>query len=161
MESSLRHSEARGAEESALSKKRSRCFASLWMTASAGVLLLDGGFALAQERAIPFWPDEVPAAIHAQVDGNAALETVRELGRYHRVHGSPGLAAAAELVRKKLTAAGVSDAAIEHFPADGKTAYPHVRSYYGWNPVSATLEEVSPRPHLIESFPDLPVAHAD
>jgi hypothetical protein len=131
------------------------------MTGCLGVLLLDSGFALAQERAIPFWPDEVPAAIHARVDGNAALETVRELSRFHRVHGSPGLAAAAELVRKKLLAAGLADAAIERFPADGKTAYAHFRSYYGWNPVSATLEEVSPRPRWIESFPDLPVALAD
>ena len=131
------------------------------MTGCLGVLLLESGFALAQGRAIPFWPDEVPAAIHAQVDGNAALETVRELSRFHRVHGSPGLAAAAGLIRKKLLAAGLADAAIEHFPADGKTAYAHFRSYFGWNPVSATLEEVSPRPHLIESFPDLPVALAD
>ncbi|HKF44612.1 MAG TPA: DUF4910 domain-containing protein [Thermoanaerobaculia bacterium] len=114
-----------------------------------------------QERVIPFWPDEVPEAIHASVDGNAALETVRELSRFHRVHGSPGLAAAAEHVKKKLLAAGLSDAAVEHFPADGKTRYAHFRSYYGWNPVSATLEEVSPRPRLIESFPDLPVALAD
>jgi hypothetical protein len=71
------------------------------------------------------------------------------------------MAAAAELVRKKLVTAGLSDAAVEHFPADGKTRYAHFRSYYGWNPVSATLEEVSPRPHLIEAFPDLPVALAD
>src|SRR5258708_7898189 len=112
---------------------------------------------LAQERAIPFWPDEVPAAIHAQVDGNAALETVRELGRFHRVHGSPGLAAAAELVRKKLLAAGLSDAAVEHFPADGKTRYAHFPSYYGWGPLSATLEEGSPPPHLIQSVSDLPL----
>lgn len=130
-----------------------------------GAVLAATGFlvspAAAQERAIPFWPDEVPAAIHAQVDGNAALETVRELGRFHRVHGSPGLAAAAEHVKKKLLAAGLSDAAIERFPADGKTRYAHFRSYYGWNPVSATLEEVSPRPRVIESFPELPVALAD
>jgi hypothetical protein len=131
------------------------------MTVSLAVLLLECGFARAQERAIPFWPDEVPAAIHAQVDGNAALETVRELGRFHRVHGSPGLAAAAELVKKKLLAAGLADAAVEHFPADGKTRYAHFRSYYGWNPVSATVDEVSPRPRLVESFPDLPVALAD
>ncbi len=115
----------------------------------------------AQERAIPFWPDETPAAIHAAVDGNAALETVRELGRFHRVHGSPGFAAAAEHVKKKLLAAGLADAAIERFPSDGKTRYAHFRSYYGWNPVSATLEEVSPKARLIESFPDLPVALAD
>jgi aminopeptidase YwaD len=115
----------------------------------------------AQERSIPFWPDEVPEAIHSAVDGRAALETVRELSRFHRVHGSPGLASAAEHVRKKLLAVGLSDAAIERFPADGKTRYAHFRSYYGWNPVSATLEEVSPTPRLIESFPDLPVALAD
>jgi hypothetical protein len=126
------------------------------------VLFLSVGLPLgAQERAIPFWPDEVPAAIHAQVDGNAALETVRELARFHRVHGSPGLAAAAELVKKKLLAAGLADASVEHFPADGKTRYAHFRSYYGWTPVSATLEEVSPRPRLVEAFPDLPVALAD
>ena len=115
----------------------------------------------AQPRAVPFWDDRVPAAIHAQVDGNAALETVRELARFHRVHGSPGLAAAAELIKRKLLAAGLADAAVERFPADGKTRYAHFVSYYGWNPVSATLEEVSPRPRLVESFPDLPVALAD
>jgi len=114
-----------------------------------------------QPRAIAFWPNEVPAAIHAEIDGNAALETVRELGRFHRVHGSPGYAAAAELMKKKLLAAGLSDAAIERFPADGKTRYAHFVSYYGWNPVSARLEEVSPRPALVEAFPELPVALAD
>ncbi|MGE5277349.1 MAG: DUF4910 domain-containing protein [Acidobacteriota bacterium] len=112
-------------------------------------------------RAIPFWGGEVPAAIHAEIDGIAALQTVREIGRFHRVHGSPGYAAAAESLRRRLLAAGLSDAAIERFPADGKTRYAHFVSYYGWNPVSARLEEVSPRPSLVESFPDLPVALAD
>ena len=75
----------------------------------------------AQERAIPFWPDDLPAAIHSEIDGNEALETVRELSRFHRVHGSPGFAAAAEHMKKKLLAAGLADAAVERFPADGKT----------------------------------------
>jgi hypothetical protein len=95
------------------------------------------------------------------VDGVAALETVRELGRFHRVQGSPGFAAAAELMRKKAAAAGLSDAAIERFPADGKTKYAHFRSHVGWDPVSAVLEEVSPRRVTIARFPDLPVALAD
>ncbi len=47
-------------------------------------------------------------------------------------------AAAAEHLRKKLQAAGLADAVIERFPADGKTRYAHFVSYYGWNPVSAT-----------------------
>src|SRR5262249_29951844 len=73
---------------------------------------------LAQDRATPFWPDTVPSAIHAEVDGVAALETVRELGRFHRVQGSPGFVAAAELMKAKAAAAGLSDATIERFPAD-------------------------------------------
>jgi hypothetical protein len=115
----------------------------------------------AGERKIPFWPDSVPAAIRAQVDGAAALETVRELGRFHRVHGSPGLYAAAELMKRKLVAAGLSDASIERLPADGKTRYAHFLSYSGWNPESASLEEVSPRAAVVESFPASPVALAD
>jgi hypothetical protein len=126
-----------------------------------GGLFLAASAAPGGERAIPFWPDEVPAAIHAEIDGQAALETVRELGRFHRVQGSPGYAAAAEHLRQKLLAAGLSDARIERFPADGKTRYAHFVSYYGWTPVSADLEEVSPNPAPIASFPELPVALAD
>ncbi|HWX23558.1 MAG TPA: DUF4910 domain-containing protein, partial [Vicinamibacteria bacterium] len=113
----------------------------------------------ANSRRIPFWPDAVPEAIHAHVDGVAALETVRELGRFHRVHGSPGMQAAAEFVRSKLAAMGFSDAGVEHFPADGRTRYAHFRSYFGWTPVEASLEEASGRP--LERFPDLSVALAD
>ncbi len=115
----------------------------------------------AQERAIPFWDDKVPAAIHAEIDGVAALETIRELGRFHRVQGSPGFAAAAEHMKRKAIAAGLSGAAIEHFPADGKTMYAHFRSHVGWNPVAATFEEVSPRPRMIARYPDLPVLLGD
>ena len=117
--------------------------------------------ASAEPRQIPFWPDAVPAAIRAQVDGRAALETVRELGRFHRVHGSPGFYAAAELMKKKLAAAGLTDASIERLPADGKTRYAHFVSYDGWDPVSASLEEVSPRAAVVEIFPESPVALAD
>ena len=133
----------------------------LGLAAAAAAFLLGPANGAGERRAIPFWPDEVPAAIHAEIDGNATLETVRELSRFHRVHGSPGFAAAAEHMKKKLLAVGLADAAIERFPADGKTKYAHFVSYYGWNPVSASLEEVSPQPGLVESFPELPVALAD
>jgi len=95
------------------------------------------------------------------VDGQAALATVRDLSRFHRVQGSPGYAAAAELLKGKLLTAGFSDATIERFPADGETAYAHFRSYLGWKPESAVLEEVEPRPGRVTSFPELPVALAD
>ena len=116
---------------------------------------------LAQDRAVPFWPDATPAAIHAEIDGVAALETVRQLGRFHRVQGSPGFAAAAERMKQKAQAAGLADVAIERFPADGKTKYAHFLSHVGWDPVSATLDEIAPQKRLIASYPDLPVALAD
>ena len=56
---------------------------------------------------------------------------MRELGRYHRVQGSPGFAAAAEMMKQKAIAAGLTDAAIERFPADGKTKYAHFLSHVG------------------------------
>jgi aminopeptidase YwaD len=113
------------------------------------------------DRKIPFWPDSVTDAIHAEVDGLSALRTVRDLGRFHRVHGSPGLAAAAEMVRGRLADAGLADAAVERFPADGQTRYAHFRSYLGWDAKDASLDEVSPRPRSIARFPDLSVALAD
>lgn len=115
----------------------------------------------AAERRVPFWPDTVPAAIQAAVDGQAALESVRSLGRFHRVHGSPGFAAAADWVKGEARAAGLADAVVEHFPSDGTTRYAHFRSYLGWDGRLGRLDEVSPRPHPIAWFPELPVALAD
>ncbi|MCA1582011.1 MAG: DUF4910 domain-containing protein [Acidobacteria bacterium] len=114
----------------------------------------------AEERVVPFWPNAVPETIRSEVDGNAALETVRELGRFHRVHGSPGYAAAARHMREKALRAGLSNASIEHFPADGKTRYAHFRSYPGWDPVEAVLEETVPS-RVLARFPEVPVALAD
>jgi len=115
----------------------------------------------AAKRRVPFWPDAVPEAIHASADGQAALESVRALGRFHRVHGSPGFAAAADWVRAEAQKAGLRDAEVEHLPADGTTRYAHFRSYLGWDGQEARLDEVSPRPHPVRRFPELPVALAD
>lgn len=119
--------------------------------------------AFGQDRRIPFWPDAVPEAIRAHVDGVATLETVREISRFHRVQGSPGFAAAAEHLLARLRRAGFtgSAAGIEKLPADGRTRYAHFVSYYGWQPIEASLDEVTPRPGRVASFPELPVALAD
>jgi hypothetical protein len=127
----------------------------------AAALLLAAAAAAAQDRVIPFWPNEVPAALHAEIDGVSTLAGVRELSRFHRVQGSPGYAAAAQWVKSQALAAGLSEVAIERLPADGETRYAHFLSYYGWDPVSARLEEVSPAQRLLASFPELPVALAD
>lgn len=125
------------------------------------VLIFAAATAGAAERRIPFWPDAVPGAIHAAVDGQAALESVRSLGRFHRVHGSPGYAEAAEWMRGQAARAGLAGAQVEHFPADGVTRYAHFRSYLGWDGREGRLDEVSPRPHPVTRFPELPVALAD
>src|SRR5262249_56580296 len=157
---SSRGAKRRGICPDLSSCKRSRFLVSLGAAVGIGCLLA-AATAAAQNRAIPFWDDKIPNSIHAETDGVATLETVRELGRYHRVQGSPGFAAATEVIRHKAAAAGLSDAAVEHFPADGKTTYAHLRSYFGWKPDSARLDEVAPRARLISSFPEYPVALAD
>jgi hypothetical protein len=96
----------------------------------------------AAERRVPFWPDEVPRAIAEEVDGVRTLETVRALSRFHRVHGSPGFAAAAEHMRTQAERAGLAEARVERLPADGKTRYAHFRSYLGWTAEEGVLEEV-------------------
>ena len=125
------------------------------------VSMLAASAVSAADRRIPFWPNAVPEAIHAAVDGQAALESVRSLGRFHRVHGSPGFAAAADWVRDQVLIAGLADAEVEHFPSDGTTRYAHFRSYLGWDGREGRLDEVSPRAHPIARFPELPVALAD
>lgn len=115
----------------------------------------------AEQRQIAFWPNQVPDAIHANVNGQAALESVRSLGRFHRVHGSPSYAAAAEWMRSQATQAGLSEVKIESFPADGKTRYAHFLSYLGWDAKTASLEEVTPHTRLVARFPESPVALAD
>ena len=118
-------------------------------------------FSGAAERRIPFWPDAVPETIHRHVDGVATLETVRELARFHRVQGSPGFEAAAEHLRAKAEAAGLSDARVERFPADGTTRYAHFRSYLGWEAREGLLEQLAPDRRVITRYPELPVALAD
>jgi hypothetical protein len=138
--------------------KRWRAGRVLALALVSGVAAARGG---AENRTVPFWPEAVTSAIHAEIDGRAALRTVRDLGRFHRVHGSPGFAAAAEMMRDRLTTAGLGDAIIERFPADGRTGYAHFRSYLGWDAKEASLSEVSPHARPIARFPDLPVALAD
>jgi hypothetical protein len=117
--------------------------------------------AAAEPRRIPFWPDAVPTAIQNHVDGAYVLDAVRSLGRYHRVQGSPGFRAAAEWLAGELKTAGLADAAVEHLPADGKTSYAHFKSYLGWRPAEARLEEVLPRRQVLADFASVPVALAD
>jgi aminopeptidase YwaD len=117
--------------------------------------------AAAETRRIAFWPDAVPAAIQKHVDGAYVLGAVRALGRHHRVQGSPGFRAATEWLVGELSAGGLTDAAVEHLPADGKTRYAHFKSYLGWNPGEGRLEELAPTRRVLADFAREAVALAD
>src|SRR5436190_13449667 len=114
--------------------------------------------ATAETRRLAFWPDPVPAAIQKHIDGAYVHGAVRSLGKFHRVQGSPGFRAAAEWLTGELTAGGLTDAAVEHLPADGTTRYAHFRSYLGWNAVEGRLDEVAPAKRTLAEFPREAVA---
>ena len=112
-------------------------------------------------RRVAFWPDAVLAAIQSEIDGNAALDVARTLGRFHRVQGSPGFTQAAEFIQQRAKAVGLAGATVEHYPADGQTRYAHFQAYFGWEATEASLDEITPMPQPIARFPGLSVALAD
>src|SRR5882672_9658153 len=109
--------------------------------------------AAAEPRRIAFWPDTVPMTIQSHVDGAYVHGAVRSLGKFHRVQGSPGFRASTEWLIGELASSGLSDARVEHLPADGTTQYAHFRSYLGWNPVEGRLDEIAPVKRALADFP--------
>jgi hypothetical protein len=72
-------------------------------------------------------------AIATEYSGEAAQENTRRIVEYHRIQGSPMMAAVADqVVLPRLKAAGL-DAKIEQFPSDGKTKYGTYISPMGWD----------------------------
>ena len=82
---------------------------------------------------------EVFDAIANEYSGEAAQENTRRIVEYHRIQGSPMMAAVAEqVVLPRLKAAGL-EARIEQFPSDGKTKYGTYISPMGWDMRSGEL----------------------
>ena len=72
-------------------------------------------------------------AIATEYSGEGAQENTRRIVEYHRIQGSPMMAAVAEqVVLPRLKAAGL-EAKIEQFPSDGKTRYGTYISPMGWD----------------------------
>lgn len=80
-------------------------------------------------------------ALAAELSGSAAKRTIEAISANHRMRGSRGYAAAAELIRAKLVEAGLSEVEIISLPADGKIFYGTQRSRPGWNAERAELWE--------------------
>ena len=96
--------------------------------------------AAAQDRP-PLIGEDVAALLSSELSGSAARRTVERLSVHHRMRGSRGYAAAAEVIRKGLAShrlAGVDTIAL---PADGKVFYGTQRSRPAWNASFAELWE--------------------
>jgi hypothetical protein len=94
-----------------------------------------------QDRA-PLLADSVVAALAKELSGERAHETIREISGNHRMRGSRGFRAAAEIIVAKARAAGLEDVRIEEFPADGKIFYGTQRSRPPWDAEFAELWEM-------------------
>src|SRR3954468_23681133 len=96
--------------------------------------------------AAPSAPLLTPAetrAIAEQVSGSAAKRTVQALSLHHRMRGSDGYRAAAELIRDRLREYGLEEVDILSLPADGNIFYGTQRSRPAWNARFAELWEES------------------
>jgi hypothetical protein len=102
-------------------------------------------------------------AIATEYSGEAAQENTRRIVEYHRIQGSPMMAAVAEqVVLPRLKAMGL-EASIEQFPSDGKIRYGTHLSPMGWDMRSGELwiESVagakSFKPVLLCRYADVPM----
>ena len=129
------------------------------LTGVAIALLIAPALA-AQDPAETLLPKATLRALADELSGNTMKEHVARLTQIHRVPASPGFHEAVEYIRERLTAYGLSEIAVERFPADG-TYFGTQRGNRGWRVDGGMLAEVSPNPRTIVDFQDLRVAVAD
>jgi hypothetical protein len=107
---------------------------------AAALLMLAAAPVAAQEFA-PLLSAAETQALAQEVSGAAAKRTVVALSQHHRMRGSKGYAAAAELIEKRLREYGLSEVQTIRVPADGMIFYGTQRSRPAWNASFAELWE--------------------
>jgi hypothetical protein len=80
-------------------------------------------------------------ALAAELSGVSAKATIEQISRHHRMRGSRGFNAAAELIRDRLNDYGLEEVEIISLPADGAIFYGTQRSRPAWNASFAELWE--------------------
>ena len=90
----------------------------------------------------PLLPHASAVALAEELSGEAAKRNLEGLSRQHRMRGSRGYLAAAELVAAELRRFGLADAEVLHIPADGETFYGTQRSRRAWDADFAELWEL-------------------
>ena len=117
--------------------------------------------ASAQQRP-PLLSEPVIDALAKELSGERAHETIRAISKNHRVRGSRPFRAAADFIVARAREAGLEDAKVEEFPADGKIFYGTQRSRPPWDAEFAELREISPgRSRLITSWNKEPMSLAE
>jgi hypothetical protein len=110
------------------------------MRAAAALLLLLAAPASAQPAA-PLLTSDETGALAGELSGASARRTVQALSLNHRMRGSEGYRAAAELIRDRLRDYGLKEVDLISLPADGKIFYGTQRSRPAWNASFAELWE--------------------
>ena len=110
------------------------------MRAFAALLLIAAAPAAAQ-KAAPLLTSAETEALASEISGASAKRTVHALSLHHRMRGSEGYRAAAELIRDRLREHGLKEVDILSLPADGKVYYGTQRSRPAWNASFAELWE--------------------
>lgn len=96
----------------------------------------------AASDAPPLIDEQAAAAIAAEVSGSSAKRTVQAMSLHHRMRGSRGFDAAAEVIRDRLSAYGLANIETIALPADGKQYYGTQRARPAWNASFAELWEL-------------------
>ncbi len=104
--------------------------------------LLISSLAFSQTQSL--LPDATMKAIIDEASGASAKRTLQAITTFNRIRGSREYHAAAEIILARAKAAGLADAHIEKFPADGKTFYGTLKARQAWDVDSADLWEVEP-----------------
>jgi hypothetical protein len=108
--------------------------------AFTALLLLLAAPAAAQQAA-PLLTRAETEALAGELSGASAKRTVQALSLNHRMRGSEGYRAAAELIRDRLRDYGLKEVDIISLPADGTIFYGTQRSRPAWNASFAELWE--------------------
>jgi aminopeptidase YwaD len=109
----------------------------------ATAMIASGMFAGAvRAQKPPLLPEKDVAALANELSGETAKRNLEGIARFHRMRGSQGFHAAAELVAERARAYGLSGVEILKFPADGKIFYGTQRSRPAWDVEVGELREM-------------------
>jgi hypothetical protein len=86
--------------------------------------------------------DSVASALARETSGETAKRNLEYLTRLHRMRGSRDFRRAADHIVSELKAAGLADAVVLEFPADGKTYYGTQKARPAWDAEFAELWEL-------------------